>query len=104
MKTYLSLTLLAILGTASAESPLKQLRLQYNKDRTEAVSLVDKRFILSLQGELKRAMAKNDLETANDIKTWIADLQVESAAKPSAGALASTLAQDVRDFFIGSTW
>ena len=104
MKTYLSLALLAILGTASAESPLKQLRLRYDKDRSETINLVNKRYILTLQGEHKRAMAKKDLQTADDIKSWIADLQVEVDAKPGAGALAATPVRDVRDYFIGSTW
>ena len=104
MKTCLSLALLAIIGTASAESPLDQLHLHYDKDRSVAISAINKRYILSLQGEHKRAMAKNDIKTANEISSWITDLQLEADAKPGVETRTPIPAQDVRDFFIGSTW
>lgn len=104
MKTYLSLALLAAIGTAFAESPLIQLHLRYDKDRSVAISAINKRFILTLQEEHKRSMAKNDLKTANEISSWITDLQLEADAKPGAETRTPISAQDIRDYFVGSIW
>lgn len=104
MKTHLFLALLGIIGAASAESPLDQLRLHYDKDRAEAIGLVNRRYILALQLEHNRAMAKKDVETANTISSWMTEMRAEADAKPGAGARVPIPAQHVLDYFIGSTW
>ena len=104
MKAYLSFAFLAVVGTASGETPLDQLHLHYDKDRSAAISAINNRYILTLQLEHNRAMAKKDIETANAISSWMTELRAEADAKPGAGARAPIPAQDVHDYFIGSTW